>query len=143
MTACPRCGSTDPDMRLDIVRSPIAAVPCYWSWHDRPTDDRPTDDDDLPTNLERRAIRARSPRAYYKRYRPEDAERDRDAAARIRELERADDTLKDAAARVVAELYAEHDKDDKLPWCRICGTADGSWPCITRMVADELMEAIR
>lgn len=56
--------------------------------------------------------------------------------------------LLDAIDAQVAELLAEHQpmwvSDEakaagKEPWvCLICGTADGSWPCISRLIADDM-----
>lgn len=69
-TAYPRCGSTDPDVRGRIQRGDDWYAPCYWSWHDRPTDDLP----------------AGNP--------PWSIEAQQAAAARIRELEAERDALK-------------------------------------------------
>lgn len=44
-------------------------------------------------------------------------------------------------ARLIAELDAEHRPDPASgPGCRICWPKDGGWPCVTRLVADELRE---
>ena len=63
-----------------------------------------------------------------------DASRDR-----IAELEAA-----------IGEIDAEHQPDwatpkakaqGKPPWvCLMCGTADGSWPCVTQAIVDEVMD---
>lgn len=48
-----------------------------------------------------------------------------------------------ALVQVVAELDAEHRPDSPANvgprgGCVMCWPKDGSWPCVTRMVADEL-----
>lgn len=48
-----------------------------------------------------------------------------------------------AIAEAVAELDANHRMDGATrPMCVMCGTADGSWPCASRMVADDLRAAL-
>ena len=45
----------------------------------------------------------------------------------------------------IADLDAEHHPDPELKGrggCVICWPKDGSWPCTTRMVADDLRRAI-
>lgn len=44
-----------------------------------------------------------------------------------------------ALVAVLAELDAEHYPEPDRPWgCVICWPKDGSWPCVTRLAADEL-----
>lgn len=59
------------------------------------------------------------------------------AAAELRRLEADNQRLREGITAALSQLV-DHAKDDPLPWCRICQTADGSWPCTTRMVADDL-----
>lgn len=68
---------------------------------------------------------------------PEGSARDlhRAAAVSLRALE-------EGIRQAVRELDYEHDKHENLPWCRICGTADGSWPCVSRMIADDLRRLV-
>lgn len=60
------------------------------------------------------------------------------------ELERlrADSVPRSALVAVLAELDAEHRAEPydvgRRDGCVICWPKDGSWPCVTRMVADEL-----
>lgn len=54
------------------------------------------------------------------------------ASAAADEIER----LRSAISDAVTELDAEHRPDGHL--CAMCGAADGSWPCVSRMVADDL-----
>lgn len=56
----------------------------------------------------------------------------------VAEVER----LRAAITEVLGDL-SDHQKDPVVPWCRICGAADGSWPCTTRMVADDLNDALK
>lgn len=56
----------------------------------------------------------------------------------VAEVER----LRAVITEVLGDL-SDHQKDPVVPWCRICGAADGSWPCITRMVADDLNAALK
>lgn len=54
--------------------------------------------------------------------------------------------LRAVIAQAVAELDAEHrDADEAVRGrhggCVICFPSDGSWPCVTRMVADDLRKA--
>ena len=52
--------------------------------------------------------------------------------------------LRAALTGAVEELDAEHYSaaDVKGRWCIICGPADGSWPCSSRMIADDLRQAL-
>lgn len=58
------------------------------------------------------------------------------------------DTLETALREAVAELDGTHTLDRiadsiaRRQWCATCGTADGSWPCTTRQVADDLRAAL-
>jgi hypothetical protein len=57
-----------------------------------------------------------------------------------------------AARAEMSEIIANHEplwvSDEakaagKGPWvCQMCGTADGSWPCVTRMAADAALAAL-
>ena len=52
--------------------------------------------------------------------------------------------LRAVMTAAVEELAAVHRPDPDLPrWCVTCSTTDGSWPCITRMVADDLTDALK
>jgi len=49
------------------------------------------------------------------------------------------------AAEAVAQLNAEHYRDPELKGrggCVMCWPKDGSWPCTTRLIADELRARI-
>lgn len=53
-------------------------------------------------------------------------------------------SLADVVAQAVAALDAEHRPDPELKGrggCVMCWPKDGSWPCLTRMIADELRPA--
>jgi hypothetical protein len=53
----------------------------------------------------------------------------------------ASDSVQTAVAKAVAELDAEHFPDPELKGrggCVMCWPKDGSWPCTTRMIADDL-----
>lgn len=60
--------------------------------------------------------------------------------------------LRSVIADVAHELGEEHRPDwasekakaaGKDPvWCVICGTADGSWPCVSSLVAEDLTEGL-
>jgi len=53
----------------------------------------------------------------------------------------AADALAEAEARIEAaaiEIEATHRPDADGRLCEMCGAADGSWPCVTRTVADDL-----
>lgn len=56
------------------------------------------------------------------------------------------DRLKTIIAQAVSELDAEHGPEGnpgKEPWgCRICFPGDGDWPCVSKMIADDLRAAI-
>lgn len=45
-------------------------------------------------------------------------------------------TVKDAILQAATELEAVHRQDGKM--CVTCGASDGSWPCISAMVAHDL-----
>lgn len=52
---------------------------------------------------------------------------------------RADSVPRSALVAVLAELDAEHRPEPDRPWgCVMCWPRDGSWPCVTRLIADEL-----
>lgn len=54
-------------------------------------------------------------------------------------------SLEDAVVQAVKELRAEHYPDPELKGrggCVICWPKDGSWPCASRMVADDLRAAL-
>ena len=50
--------------------------------------------------------------------------------------------LRATVRQAVAELDAEHRPDPEVPGpgggCVICWPKDGTWPCLARMVADDL-----
>jgi hypothetical protein len=46
-------------------------------------------------------------------------------------------------AFAVRELDAEHRPDPDGRTCEVCGPADGSWPCVTRLITDDLRAALR
>ncbi len=48
------------------------------------------------------------------------------------------DALHAALSFAVSELDAVHGPDDTGRMCVTCGAADGSWPCVSRMVTDDL-----
>lgn len=65
-------------------------------------------------------------------------------------LRSIDEQLADSALRsALAEIRELHQpiwtspaakEQGKEPWvCGLCGTADGSWPCGTRIIADEAL----
>lgn len=49
--------------------------------------------------------------------------------------------LRAAIEAARSELVAVHHPDGDGRLCVVCGPADGSWPCVTHMVADELAAA--
>ena len=54
-----------------------------------------------------------------------------------------DAETRSALVTAVAELDAEHRPDLRIPLlprggCVMCWPKDGSWPCVTRLIADEL-----
>lgn len=53
------------------------------------------------------------------------------------------DRLRAAIIEAVQEL-SDHQPDPSANngWCVICSTADGSWPCLSKMVADDLAKAL-
>lgn len=53
--------------------------------------------------------------------------------------------LVNAAADAIGELEAEHRPEPAVKGrggCVMCWPKDGSWPCVSRMIADELREAL-
>lgn len=71
----------------------------------------------------------------------------------IARLRSGEDQTEHAAADEIERLRAAieealgdlsgHQKNPGVMWCRICGADDGSWPCVTRMVADDLTAALK
>lgn len=143
---CPRCGSDDPAKRRTYTNAESGVcMTCPDPWHDSPT----TDDDDDAAWIERYHVIDGNrcdccgmpyPCRYVK------------VAARIRELEAG-------IAQAVTELNAEHrpmwvnpegagyteaklvDKDPV--GCTVCFPHDSDWPCVTRMITDDLRGLIR
>jgi hypothetical protein len=65
-----------------------------------------------------------------------EAERRQEAATEIERLRAAVDV-------VLAEVGNHHRPNSDGRGCWWCGPGDGSWPCVHRMVLDELKEARR
>lgn len=55
------------------------------------------------------------------------------------EIERLTAAIQDA----VIELVAAHSPRSDGPFCVTCGAEDGSWPCVSAMVADDLRQALQ
>lgn len=56
-----------------------------------------------------------------------------------------DEKLVEAITTAITQLDAEHYPDPGLKGkggCVMCWPKDGSWPCVSRMVADELRETL-
>jgi hypothetical protein len=79
------------------------------------------------------------------------AERDAERAARER-AEAEVRQLRQAVMEAATELGLAHEPEWASPaakekglnpvWCAICGAADGSWPCTSRMVLDDLLAVV-
>ena len=75
----------------------------------------------------------------------------RAAADGLRQLADENRALREAILDAATELGLTHEPDwasDKAKadgkdpvWCRICGPADGSWPCTSQMVVTDLWAA--
>lgn len=68
-----------------------------------------------------------------------------ETAPRVAALEATADahtTLLAAVRRAVADLDDHHERDDDTGVCEECYPADSTWPCVTRMIADELRAAV-
>lgn len=70
------------------------------------------------------------------------------ASARIAKLEAEVERLRGEVMQAVAELDAEHSPDDPRNvgpqgGCVLCWPKVGSWPCVTRMIADDLRAIVR
>ena len=60
--------------------------------------------------------------------------------------------LREAVMEAATELGLTHEPEWASPaakekglnpvWCAICGSADGSWPCTSQMVLDDLLAAV-
>lgn len=50
--------------------------------------------------------------------------------------------LRSVLSEAVTELDAEHRQDDDARSCVVCAAADGSWPCVTALVARDLRKAL-
>lgn len=50
--------------------------------------------------------------------------------------------LRAAIAAAIVDLNGAHYLNGRGDLCAVCGPADGSWPCVTRMVADDLRAAL-
>lgn len=68
----------------------------------------------------------------------------REAAAVIERQAAEVERLTAVIRQAVTELAAEHaePRPESVQGCRLCWPGDGSWPCVTRMIADELRAAI-
>ena len=64
--------------------------------------------------------------------------------AEIERLQTEIERLRAAIDSLLHDIDGDHTKASDIPtWCRTCGPTDGSWPCVHRMVLDELKEARR
>ena len=63
-------------------------------------------------------------------------------AARLDARARTVGDLRRSIRFAVRELVACHYPDESGRQCVTCGGADGSWPCVSRMVADDLRKVI-
>lgn len=50
--------------------------------------------------------------------------------------------LRTAITAAIVDLNGAHYLNGPGDLCAVCGPADGSWPCVTRMVADDLRAAL-
>ena len=47
-----------------------------------------------------------------------------------------------AILKAVVELDAEHYEDRQIKGCAMCWPKDGSWPCVSRLIADDLRAVV-
>ena len=140
-TCCPTCTPTEqarpdecPNCRSDRPhRSKFLGPFCAHPWHLLSHPDTPARSRTMSANYPIGDRVAAS------------SERERATADRIEVLERA---IRDALPQLDDEhaplwLTPEMEAEGRDPiGCRMCFPGDGSWPCVTRMVADDLAHAL-